>query len=321
MFQSRRAVAQVQAVSRGLATLRIEAFGAPAQVVKYNAAPVAPVTPAAGQVAVTIKSCPVIVEDVKRVRGQSLIHNQFGVGGTIGVGVVSALGGGETGLKVNDLVLVLGETWADNVAVEAAKVFKLPSSLSVEQAVTVPVLTAAYGILRKLPNVKAGDVVFQTSGSSAVGQALHQVGEAEGVKIVSVADADLLDATKLAALGKATHGIAGVPHGKLVHQLTKAINPNGAIVIHHGVHKALSAVSPIDLAVSGAIFQNKSLYGFNLHSWAAQDAESFRSALSTVAKLVEEKKANVASSVFAPADFQKALENVEATGALSVLKF
>jgi NADPH:quinone reductase-like Zn-dependent oxidoreductase len=258
---------------------------------------------------------------LQQAHGQSLVHTQTGVGGTIGVGVVSSVGAGETGIKAKDIVLVVGQSWADNVTVSVNNVVKLPSTISVEEAATIPVLTAALGIINKLPTLHADDILFQTQGSTAIGQAIHQIGKAEGVKVVSVNDADLLDAKKLATLGKATHGIIGISNGKVIHQLTKTLKDNGSIVVHQGAHQMISATTSIDLAVGGAIFHNLSVHGFNLVSWAKQEPVAFRNAVATAYKLVLDKKVSIPCSVFPLSDFKKAFGIVETTGALSAFKF
>lgn len=222
-------------------------------------------------------------------------------------------------MKENDLVLVSGPCWADSVTVSANNVVKLPN-ISADEANAIPAIVSALGILRSLPGLKEGDTVLQTGGANCTGDALSQVGAAQGVKIVSVPDSELMDVTKLKALGKSNHGVAGASTSKVVHQMTKALRPNGSVVFHHGTYQSFNDLLPIDLPASAAIFNNISVRGFNLYAWIKNDPTSFAEQVEKAAQLLKDKKIALPSQQFSLNDYKQAIEAAETSGSLNVLK-
>ncbi len=262
-----------------------------------------------------------IVTYIWQIRGQSLVNKNVGFGGLFGVGHVASIGTGVSNLNHNDSVIVVGDSWTNQVTVPAKCAFKLPSNLSLDESVSISTFVCASGILKSLPNLKEGDTIFQTCGTTAVGMAMSQLGNQRGIKVNSIIDDDLMEIKKLKSLGKTTHAVAGAANTKIIHQLTKTLLPNGAVVFYHGVYQPVSSLLSIDLPVSAAIFNNISVRGFDLAAWMRDDWEGFSLSLQQIINLMEEKKLSLPSNSYHISDYRKAFEGVEAIAALSVIKF
>lgn len=216
-------------------------------------------------------------------------------------------------------MLVVGEgVWTDEVVISEANATKIPK-LSSEEAAMLPNFAAAWGILHNFASLKAGDVVVQTNGNGAVGAAISQVGKALGYKVVSVNAADIT-AAKLQEAGSIKLAVSG-HSGRHISALQKAVGTNGVTVSYNGTYEPVSTVSGVQLPISQLIFNNTSLNGFDLNAWAATSPEAFRAGLTSVLKLVEEKKVVLKPAhVFPQSDFRKAVEEVAKTGASVALK-
>jgi NADPH2:quinone reductase len=129
--------------------------------------------------------------------------------GRDGIGVVSAMGTGVTGVNVGDRLVVLrGDTgvkrWgtlADRVAVKAEELVPVPPGWSSEQsaAATLVYLTA-YQALTMWGDLPAGAVVLVTGASGGVGVASVQLAKAMGHTVVAQSR-DAKKAEQLRGLG------------------------------------------------------------------------------------------------------------------------
>jgi len=171
-----RAVKKVGA--RGFASVSFAQYGAPSAVLKSAPAATA-AAPSSGEVAVKIAAGHVTGEDVRAVRGLSLLRTSVGVAGSSAVGAVTAVGSGVAGVSTNDKVLVVSSrgVWADHVTVPSSAVAKLPASLSDDDAAALPALVSAYALLTRYATLKAGDVVVQSDAEGAVGAAVAAMGK------------------------------------------------------------------------------------------------------------------------------------------------
>ena len=257
------------------------------------------------------------------MRGVSLARKSSGVAGSAAFGVVTSVPSGESDFAVNDSVFVVGNgTWADEVVVSKSGVSKV-ANVSAEEAAALPGFVSAWALLHNFVALKAGDVVVQTSGKSAVGAAVAQVGKALGLTVVSLSEEDLAGAklgAKLQESGKIKLVLAG-HSGKHLSLLQRSIAPGGSLVAYNGVYEPLSASSEVQMPISNMIFQNTSVQGFDLAAWVHSDPAAYRGAVKAVLALVQDKKVSLKPThVFAQADFKKALQEVTSTGAAAVLK-
>lgn len=230
---------------------------------------------------------------------------------------------GESAFAVNDQVLIVGEgVWTDETVVSTAKVTKIPK-LSAEEAAILPSFAAAWGILNNFVTLKAGDVVVQTSASSAIGSAIAQVGKALGLKVVSISDADLTAAdlaSKLKEAGSIKLAVSG-RSGRHISTLQRVVAKGGVTVSYNGVFESLQSTSSVQLPISNLIFSDTSVHGFDLNTWATTSPDAFRAGVSSVLGLVGDKKVVLKPAhVFSQAEFAKALEEVQKSGVSVALK-
>ena len=236
---------------------------------------------------------------------------------------MTGVSAGDSDFAVNDQVLIVGSgVWTDETVVSKATVTKIPN-LSAEEAAVLPSFAAAWGILNNFVTLKSGDVVVQTNASSAIGGAISQIGKALGLKVVSISDADLASADLLAKLKEAGSFKLAVSgrSGRHIGTLQRVVAKGGVTVTYNGVFESLHATANAQLPISNLIFNNTSVQGFDLNTFATHSPEAFRAGVSSVLALVGEKKVNLKPAhVFSQAEYAKALEEVAKTGAAVALK-
>lgn len=251
------------------------------------------------------------------------MSRKAGVAGTAGSGVVTDVAVGEGQFSTQDSVLVLGEgVWSDEVTASKDHVIKV-TGLSHEELASLPSFLTAWGLLHNFAKLNAGDVVVQTSGSTAVGSAVAQLGKALGLKVVSLADSDVKGtnlAAKLQEVGAYKLAICG-QSGRHVSSLQRHVARGGATVAYNGVYEPIHSAADVQLPISHMIFHDSSVYGFDLLAWArAAPADLKHGAASVLALAKEQKLSLKPAQVLPQADFLKAIEEVSKTGAAVVLK-
>lgn len=309
--------------SRNLATVALKAFGNPAEVLSIGKG-VAVAEPSSGYIKVSIKASSVTPEDVLSVKGLSLSNKLSGIAGTVAAGVVASTSAGVTGFSSNDSVLVVSEgVWTDEVVVPATAVAKFPN-LAAEQVAALPSILSAWAILNNYASgLKSGDLVVQTNGSGAVGAAISEVGKVMGLNVVNLSEADLQDAKltdKLKSKGAVKLAVTGQSGGHVV-SMVRALAPSGCLISYNGVVQSLASTTPVQVPISGMIFNNVSMHGFDLSAWVKSDPQGFQAAVSAVQGLLGDKKLAVKAVKAVPqSDFLKTLEAVGSTGSNAVLK-
>ena len=145
--------------------------------------------PRAGEMLVTIKSTAVNFVDSLVVTGkyQFLPPRPF-VPGKLPAGIVAALGEGVRGFNIGDRVLTLAEHggYAQKIAVDAKKCFKLPVEMSFGEAAAMALVydTAWFG-LRERGRIKPGERVLVLGATGGVGLASVQLAKAMGAKVLA----------------------------------------------------------------------------------------------------------------------------------------
>lgn len=289
---------------RSMGTVAFKTFGKTASVLEYSKASGVSTEPATGQVKISIKAAQVSTEDVRMIRGVSLTNKTTGVAGTTGVGSVTAVGSGVSGVKVGDSVLAIGSgLWTDSVTLPASSVFKVSSSIPVEEAANLPAAVSAYIILKSVP-LSAGDSVLQSSADSAIDLGVSQVGKALGYNVTSTSDKPV----KLAVSSST---------GKAAHTLIKSLAHGGVLVSYNGVKDSEDGVAA---PVSSSIFDDVSISGFDLGTYAASNSSGISEAVTAVCGLYDSKKITLKSKVYPQAEFASAVTIAESTGGPAVIK-
>ena len=265
----------------------------------------------------------VVVYQIKQILGLSFLRKRGGVAGSTGVGSILEVGAGVRSLSAKDKVLVVTSgTWANTVTAPATSVIKIPDNLSIEESASLPAALSAYAILSNFVTLKAGDVVVQSGGDSAVGKAITQIGAAKGLKVISATSAELDDtgfAKKVGALGNVKLTISNTAKKNITKSLVRCLAVDGSLVLYAGDGVMDDEVDGIDVPVGSAIFKKNSIYGFEFSSWVHSDRANVEKALAVVLDDVKTKKLVLKSKVFPQSDYLKALSEVETTGGASVI--
>src|SRR5262249_9715760 len=145
--------------------------------------------PAAGEVLVTIKAAAVNYVDSLVVTGkyQFLPERPFAPG-KLPAGIVSALGAGVRDIAVGDRVLALTEqgAYAERVAIDARRCFRLPGAMSfVDAAAMALVYDTAWFALRERARMRPGESVLVLGSTGGVGLAAVQLAKALGAKVLA----------------------------------------------------------------------------------------------------------------------------------------
>ena len=251
------------------------------------------------------------------------MRKRAGVAGSTGVGSISEVGAGVRSFSAKEKVLVVTTgAWANTVTVPATSVIKIPDNLSIEDGAALPAALSAYAILNNFVTLKAGDVVVQSGGDSAVGKAIAQMGAASGLKVVSATSAELDDAgfaKRVAAMGNVKLTISNTAKKNITKTLVRCLASDGSLVLYLGDGVIADEIDGIDVPVGSAIFKKNSIYGFEFNSWVHSDRKGVEKALAVVLDDLKSKKLILKSKSFPQSDYLKALSEVESTGGASVI--
>jgi NADPH2:quinone reductase len=171
-----------------------------------------------------------------------------------GAGIVSAVGKGVTEFADGDRVLYSGGgAYADEVAVNADKVVKLPESVATDLAATLVTkgTTAQYLLFDTFP-VKPGDTILVHAAAGGTGTLLVQWGAALGATVIALAGSD--EKVARARANGAAHAFNSREDGWAA-RVREATGGRGVDVVYDGVGKvtfeaSLDTLRPRGLMVS-----------------------------------------------------------------------
>ncbi|WP_211051390.1 NADPH:quinone oxidoreductase family protein [Parasphingorhabdus halotolerans] len=197
-----------------------------------------------GQVVIDVKACSINYPDVLIIQDlyQFKPPRPFAPGGEVS-GVISAVGEGVADLKIGDRVAsTTGHGGlVSKVAVDQSAVFKIPDSVSFEDASAL-ILTYGTSIhaLVDRGHIKEGDVLLVLGASGGVGIAAVELGKAFGARVVAAVSSEEKAAFAKAAGADETVVYGRAPFDKdqskaLAAQFKAAVGPNGADVIYDAV--------------------------------------------------------------------------------------
>jgi len=146
-------------------------------------------TPKSGEVTISIHATAVNFVDLLVVTGQyQFLPERPFAPGKLPAGVVSAVGPGDTRLKVGDRVLTLAEQggFAKTINVPASQCFTLPATMSfVDAAAMALVYDTSWFALRERGRLKSGETVLVLGGSGGIGLAAVQLAKAMGARVLA----------------------------------------------------------------------------------------------------------------------------------------
>lgn len=197
-----------------------------------------------GQVVVAVKACAVNYPDVLIIedRYQFKPPRPFAPGSEI-AGVIESLGEGVTGWAVGDRVIaVTGHGgMAEKMAIEAARLFRLPEGRSFEEgaALLLTYATTIHALVDR-GHLKAGQTLLVLGAAGGVGLAAIELGKAFGARVVAaVSSGEKAEAAKAAGADE-TLVYGRAPFDKdqskaLAEAFKAACGPGGADVIYDPV--------------------------------------------------------------------------------------
>ena len=259
--------------------IELTAFGTPWEVCRtVDGADVA--APGPGEVAVRIHAGPINPAELLLIEGKYAAKPALPARlGIEGVGTVSAVGDGVTGLRDGDRVMSLGRTnWAEEIIVSAASLIHVPAGIDMQQLSMLKVNPAtALLMLERYVTLEAGDWVIQNAANSAVGRYLIQLARARGLHTVNVvrranlveelrgigADLVLVGGDDLPARVRAEVGDVRMPlaidavAGRATQNLAGCLSEGGTVVNYGLLSGEACQLSPDQL-----VFSSISLTGF-----------------------------------------------------------
>jgi NADPH2:quinone reductase len=213
----------------------------------------AALTPAAGQVVIRNEAIGLNFVDVYQRTGLYKMSLPMTPGGE-GAGTVTAVGAGVSEFMPGDRVLYSGNgAYADEVAVNADKVVKLPESIATDLAATLVTKgTTAQYLLFDTWAVKPGDTILVHAAAGGTGSLLVQWGSALGATVIALAGSD--EKVALAKSHGAAHAFNSREDGWAA-KVRAATGGRGVDVVYDGVGKAtfeasLDTLRPRGLMVS-----------------------------------------------------------------------
>jgi NADPH2:quinone reductase len=213
----------------------------------------AALTPAAGQVVIGNEAIGLNFVDVYQRTGLYKMSLPMTPGGE-GAGTVTAVGAGVSEFMPGDRVLYSGNgAYADEVAVNADKVVKLPESIATDLAATLVTKgTTAQYLLFDTWAVKPGDTILVHAAAGGTGSLLVQWGSALGATVIALAGSD--EKVSLAKSHGAAHAFNSREDGWAA-KVRAATGGRGVDVVYDGVGKAtfeasLDTLRPRGLMVS-----------------------------------------------------------------------
>ena len=197
--------------------------------------------------------------------------------------------------------------------VDSSMLIKVPAQLMpVRHLACSRSLCTAYRLLEDYGSLRPGDTIIQNAADLPVGQAVIQLCKMLKIRSINLVPDDegfertkellvqlgathvLRDNSKLAefleALGSEMPRLAlDSLGGDAGRRLAIALRPGGALVVHSMQSGQVPQLSP-----SLIMYQQVSLYGFNLSQWVSEHgAEAYLQMLRTLAELVQAERLNV----------------------------
>lgn len=203
-----------------LRAVQIDRFGGPEEL---HLREVEPPQPRPNEVVVTVRAAGVNPFDLKVRRGdmQAAVATHFpAVLGIEAAGVIASVGSDVDGLSVGDAVCgnTKGGAYAEQTLIP--RPVRIPGSVSMEQAATVPVVgEAAFRVIEQL-DVTAGEAVLIHGAAGSVGRIAVQLAVARGAAVIGTcAAADEADVVRL--------GATPVEYGDGWAQRVREVAPSG----------------------------------------------------------------------------------------------
>lgn len=165
----------------------LQKFGPAAESLAVSEIPTRP--PQEGEVTVSMRFAPINPADLNVIEGKyGELPKLPATIGNEGVGCISRVGDGVSGLAAGDIVLPMSfGTWAGEMTIPAACVVPVPSGVNIQQASMLTVNPAtAWRLLHDFVDLAPGDWIVQNAANSGVGRSVIQMAKALGWRTLNV---------------------------------------------------------------------------------------------------------------------------------------
>ncbi len=259
--------------------IQLNDYGTPHKVCTVESES-APPAPAEGEVTVRMLACPINPAELLIFAGRYASKPDLPYRpGIEGVGDITAVGAGVSGLAVGDRVISLGrQNWAQQINLPQTSVIAVPADADPLQLGMLKINPAtAWLMLKRFVELQPGDWLIQNAANSGVGHAIIQLAAKEGYRTVNVvrrpwlvddlkakgADVVLVDDE---TLGERARAEVGEGHIKLAIdavagdstlRVASALD-DGGVVVNYG----LLSGNPCQMDPAQLVFQGMSLHGF-----------------------------------------------------------
>jgi NADPH:quinone reductase len=291
--------------------------------------------PKAGEIRIENKAAALNFFDILMIQGkyQTKPPRPFTPGSEV-AGVVDAVGEGATGFKIGDRVqaMATGGTYCEYSIAPAGKAFRIPDSMSFEEAAAMIVIyQTSYFALTHRTRIKPGEWLLVHAGAGGVGSSAIQIGKALGARVIATAsgedkvrfclsqgaehalnysDANWVDQVKQITGGRGADVIYDPVGGEIFELSTKCVAPEGRLLVIGFAGGAIPSI-----AANRILLKNMSVVGVYWGGYLEHYPEYMRDAQEALFKMYEAGQIKpVVSQTFALADA------VEALNALSTRK-
>src|SRR5215510_3847876 len=150
--------------------------------------------PKPGEIRIENRAAALNFFDILLIQGkyQSKPPRPFTPGSEV-AGVVDAVGEGAPGFKIGDRVqaLATGGTYCEYSIAPAGKAFRIPDSMSFEEAAAMIVIyQTSHFALTHRTRIKPGEWLMVHAGAGGVGSSAIQIGKALGARVIATASSD-----------------------------------------------------------------------------------------------------------------------------------
>jgi NADPH2:quinone reductase len=242
-------------------------------------------------------------------------------------GVVDAVGEGAPGFKIGDRVqaMATGGTYCEYSIAPAGKAFRIPDSMSFEEAAAMIVIyQTSYFALTHRTRINPGECLLVHAGAGGVGSSAIQIGKALGARVIATAsgedkmrfclsqgaehalnysDANWVDQVKQITGGRGADVIYDPVGGEIFELSTKCVAPEGRLLVIGFAGGAIPSI-----AANRILLKNMSVVGVYWGGYLEHYPEYMRDAQEALFKMYEAGQIKpVVSQTFALADAVEAL--------------
>jgi NADPH:quinone reductase-like Zn-dependent oxidoreductase len=160
-----------------------DVLGDPLEVLRVREVPVS--VPAAGQIRIRVKACPINPSDDMFIRGQYRWRPSLPqVAGVEGAGIVDAIDAGVQIPRNTSVCFRAKGTWAESIVLPADAVTPLPGSIPLESACQLSLNPPTAWALLHEARLQSGDWLLLTGGASSVNVLVVQMARELGIRTI-----------------------------------------------------------------------------------------------------------------------------------------